>query len=211
MVFDRLRFKIEELRRYIEVLDLYRYAGLEDLEQDPDLRNSAENSMQVAADCTLDIAGIVLSEQGIEEKEDYMERICALGEIEVLEEEFAQRLALTADYWDVLLQHRTKVDVAETHHHIQSIADDLRHFIERISEYAESDIEDRDIDFMTDSDEGQDEESIEPENEEASAESELEQAEAHDPECGEIETIGEEIEEEMPSGDDSGAKDEAIQ
>jgi uncharacterized protein YutE (UPF0331/DUF86 family) len=156
--FDRLRFKIEELRRYIEVLELYRYTDLGDLENDPDLRNSAENSMQVAADCTLDIAEMILSEQGIEEKADYMERICALSDIEVLDDEFAQRLALTADYWDVLLRHRTKVDVCETHNHIQNIADDLREFLDHVSEYAESDVsghaseyeenEDQDIDII---------------------------------------------------------------
>ena len=142
-MFDRLRFKIEELSRYVEVLELYRYTSLEDLENDPDLRNSAENSMQVAADCTLDIADAILREQGVEEKADYMERISSLSDINVLDEVLAQKLAATADYWDVLLRHRTKVDISETYRHIQSISDDLREFLHYVGEYAESDMEER--------------------------------------------------------------------
>lgn len=84
--------RLDELNERLRRLDPLKEKPLAEFRRDAYLRDIVERNLEVAAQCSIDIANRIISLEGGSKPRDYYESILRLGELDVLPPEFAERL-----------------------------------------------------------------------------------------------------------------------
>lgn len=127
--------KLELLRDYVSYLKSYQKYTLENLQKDYTLRGAIERYFQLAIECVIDIAEIIISELKIKRPEEYREAIDLLGEKGIIPGDFAYYFAPIAGFRNILVHEYTKVDLKEVHRHLQEDLPDFDKFARYIADY----------------------------------------------------------------------------
>ena len=127
--------KLELLRKYVGYLKEYQRYALEDLQKNYTLRGAVERYFQLAIECVIDIAEIIISDLKIERPGEYREAIDLLGEKGILPGDFAYYFAPIAGFRNILVHEYIKVDLKEVYRHLKKDLPDFDKFARYIADY----------------------------------------------------------------------------
>lgn len=127
--------KLETLREYVGYLKGYQNYSLEDLEKDYTLRGAVERYFQLAIECAIDIAEIIISDLNLKKPGEYREAIEILGKNSILPEDFAHHFSPIAGFRNILVHEYTRIDLEEIHRHLQNDLPDFDRFARYIADY----------------------------------------------------------------------------
>lgn len=129
------------VRRHLTTLDaaiahLRRHAGrrVEALDSDLDQRWIVERGLQVCAQNALDVATHIAASAG-RDVPDYSSAIDRLGELGVLDPEFARRFWAVAGFRNLLVHGYLEVDARRLHAVLNERLEDFVGFAERVGRY----------------------------------------------------------------------------
>lgn len=128
--------KLSQLEGYIERLEDLSETSLEELREDPMVSAATERVLHLALESCLDIGQVIVSHEGEERPDSYREVITILGEIGVLDPDFAEAFAPAAGLRNVLVHRYTEVDLERVHRFLRDELEDLRSFREAVAAYA---------------------------------------------------------------------------
>lgn len=128
--------KLEDLEGYLGLLRDYADRSVDEIEGDPTLRGAVERYLHLALETCLDIGEHVIALEGARKPSTYREVIEILGEIGVLEPDFAERFAEAAGLRNVLVHRYADVDVARLHAFLVEDLDDVETFLQALARYA---------------------------------------------------------------------------
>lgn len=101
---------------------------------DPYLRDIVERNLEVSAQAIIDIANRIISLEGAPQPQDYRSAILRLGEIGVIDAEFAEQLAPIAGFRNVLVHQYVDIDWGVVYAHLGRL-DELRRFADATREW----------------------------------------------------------------------------
>lgn len=105
------------------------------LYKDYGLRSAIERNFQVAIEAALDIAEVIISEEGFEKPEDYRGTILTLGRRGVFPLEFAERFAPAAGFRNILVHGYAEVDVEKLRGYLLEELEDFEELAEYVVKY----------------------------------------------------------------------------
>jgi len=127
--------KLEDLRKYANLLKGYREKGKDQLGSDLTLRGAVERYLHVAIECVLEIGEMMISKEGWRKPETYREVIETLGEKDVLPSKFAESFSRVAGLRNILVHRYADVDLDELYHHLQEDIEDFDEFARHVAQY----------------------------------------------------------------------------
>lgn len=101
---------------------------------DPYLRDIVERNLEVAAQAVIDISNRSISVEQAPKPEGYRPAIERMGELDVIEAEFAETLAPLAGFRNLLVHEYVELDWDLVYDHLQNL-DQLRRFESAIRDW----------------------------------------------------------------------------
>ena len=95
----------------------------EELDQQPYLKDIVERNLEVAIQCSIDIANRIICVEDAQRPKDYYEAFLILGSIEVLPQPFAKKLAPMAGFRNVLVHTYVDLDWDLVYEHLLKLED----------------------------------------------------------------------------------------
>lgn len=127
--------KLERLKEYVGYLRYYQKYNLGDLQKDYTLRGAVERYFQLAIECVIDIAEIIISDLKMQRPEEYREAISILGEKGILPQDFVSHFSPVAGFRNILVHEYTRVDLEEVYRHLKKDVPDFDRFARYIADY----------------------------------------------------------------------------
>ncbi len=127
--------KLMSMKRCIDYLRGKQNVTVGQLKDNYELRSAIERNFQVAIEAALDIAEVIISEEGFEKPEDYRGAILTLGREGVLPARFARRFAPAASFRNLLVHAYADVDVERLHGYLVKELKDFDEFARHVGEY----------------------------------------------------------------------------
>ncbi len=103
-----------------------------DFDDDPYLRDIVERNLEVAAQCCIDICHRIIALEKAQKPADAHEAILRMGELSVLEPQFAQQLAPIAGFRNILVHEYLGLDWDEIYSNLQRL-EELKEFADAIA------------------------------------------------------------------------------
>lgn len=94
----------------MQKLEPLKSKSLDAIEREPYLKDIIERNLEVAAQCVLDIANKIIAEAESEKPTDYFTAILILGNLNILPESFAKKLAPVAGFRNILVHQYLDLD-----------------------------------------------------------------------------------------------------
>jgi len=127
--------KLIVMKRCADYLRAKQSVTVRQLRDDYELRSAIERNFQVGIEAALDIAEVIISEQGLEKPDDYRGAILTLGRKGVLPAGFAKRFAPAASFRDILVHGYAEVDLVRLHGYLVEELKDFDEFARYVTEY----------------------------------------------------------------------------
>ena len=121
--FSGLERRLDELSERLARLQPLRNRDRAEFDQDPYLRDIVERNLAVAAQCCIDISHRIISIEGSRKPVDYYDAILCMGELGVLQADFARHLAPVAGLRNVLVHEYVAVDWDEVYDALHRLED----------------------------------------------------------------------------------------
>jgi uncharacterized protein YutE (UPF0331/DUF86 family) len=121
---ERLSSELSERLARLETLST---KTRQEFDEDPFLKDIVERNLEVAAQCVLDICHRIISIENSRKPESYYEAILILGELDVIDPEFAHQLAPLAGFRNILVHAYATIDWDIVYDHLHTI-EDLKRF-----------------------------------------------------------------------------------
>ena len=129
------QYKFNELTNLVDLLDFYSSKSEDDLLHEKNLYASAEYTLYAAFDSAIGLTeGIVKMELGKEEK-DHKVYIIRLGEIGIIDEDFAKIMSEKTEFWDRMMYKRSTVEHEETINFLKNDLNDFKKLVSALKEY----------------------------------------------------------------------------
>jgi uncharacterized protein YutE (UPF0331/DUF86 family) len=116
--FGGIESRLKRLDESWQRLEALRLLKLDDFLADADLRAIAERTLEVAAQCCIDIAHRILSAEGADGPSEGRESLLRLGEIGVLPVDLARRFAPVAGFRNILVHGYLELDWERVYQHL---------------------------------------------------------------------------------------------
>jgi uncharacterized protein YutE (UPF0331/DUF86 family) len=113
-------------------LEPLRDKALTDFDQDPYLRDIAERNLEIAAQCCIDISHRIISLEKAIKPVDYYDAILRMGELGVLNPDFARSLAPIAGFRNLLVHEYLGLDWTRVYENLSRV-DDLKRFADSVA------------------------------------------------------------------------------
>lgn len=134
---DVIRRRLGHILDAVDVLSEYRMITVQELTTDVKRAWAIERGLQLCVQAVLDIAAHIVAASGSSVGDEYRDHIVALGQLNVLPAEFAERIAPMAGFRNILVHEYLDVDVNEVHRALTDGLDDLIEFARWIELYLE--------------------------------------------------------------------------
>lgn len=132
--FSGIEARLEKLKSCLGKLEPFKEKSLSEIQRDVYFKDIIERNFEVAAQCILDISNRVISIVEGEKPIDYFTAILIIGDLGVIPEDFAKKLAPIAGFRNVLVHLYLDVDWNQMYRHLQDLSD-LYQFINYIQEW----------------------------------------------------------------------------
>lgn len=136
-VKDKIRERLEALDKYVGILRRIKPTRQEVLVEDVATRSIAERHLQLAAEVCIDIAEIIIAEQGLGTPEEAREAIDLLGQEGVIEDELAFKFAAVAGFRNILVHDYLEIDYELVAEKINQNLGDFDIFAQQVAEYVQ--------------------------------------------------------------------------
>jgi uncharacterized protein YutE (UPF0331/DUF86 family) len=121
--FAGIERRLNELSERLARLKPLRDRPRSDFDKDPYLRDIVERNLEVSARCCIDISHRIISTEGARRPIDYYDAILRMGELGVLQADFARQLAPVAGFRNVLVHEYVAVDWDEVYKVLHRLED----------------------------------------------------------------------------------------
>ncbi|MGD8752001.1 MAG: DUF86 domain-containing protein [Anaerolineales bacterium] len=108
--FNGIERRLDELSERLARLKPLRDKPRSEFDQDAYLRDIVERNLEIAAQCCIDISHRIIALENAKKPTDYYEAIMAMGELGVLDPDFARNLAPIAGFRNILVHEYVSVD-----------------------------------------------------------------------------------------------------
>lgn len=108
--FGGIEKRLDELRERLARLEPIREKARSEFDTDPYLRDIAKRNLEVAAQCCLDICHRIISLEKAKKPADSHDAVIRMAELEVLDVDFAGRLAPIAGFRNILVHEYLGLD-----------------------------------------------------------------------------------------------------
>jgi len=125
--FSGIERRLERLSDCLSKLEPLTEKSRSDFRDDTYLRDIVERNLEVAAQAIIDMSNRIISIEQAPKPEDYRTAIERMGELDVIDSEFAESLAPLAGFRNVLVHEYTDLDWDLVFNHLQNL-DALRRF-----------------------------------------------------------------------------------
>ena len=115
-------------------MELFKDKPLSEIENDLYFKDIIERNFEIAAQCVLDISNRVIALAEGEKPIDYFTAILILGDLGILPQEFARKLAPIAGFRNILVHLYLEVDWNIVYNQLHELSD-LYKFIEYIQNW----------------------------------------------------------------------------
>jgi uncharacterized protein YutE (UPF0331/DUF86 family) len=134
-MIEEIDSKLEQLGEYVGILREFQLYSLEEIRNNHILRGAIERYLEVSLACMLDICEMIISSEKLKRPDTYRKVVMTLGEHGILPKDFAENLAIAADFRNVLVHMYADVDIGKLYSYLQNDVDDLEIFAEYIANY----------------------------------------------------------------------------
>lgn len=121
--FSGIERRLDELSERLARLEPLQNKSLEEFYADPYLKDIVERNLEVAAQCCIDICNRIIAIENLRKPVDYYEAFLILGEAEILELEFAKKMAPLAGFRNILVHEYLKLDWELVFDNLKGIVD----------------------------------------------------------------------------------------
>ncbi len=121
--FTGIERRLDELSERLARLKPLSNKPRSDFDEDPYLRDIVERNLEVSAQCCIDISHRIISLEGARKPIDYYDAILRMGELGVLQTDFARHLAPVAGFRNVLVHEYVAVDWDEVYDTLHCLED----------------------------------------------------------------------------------------
>ena len=132
---DKIADKLDGLREYVRILRDYQEKSIEEIEDDITLRGAVERYLQTAIECTLDIAGMIISEENLRKPDTYKDTILIIGEKGIIPKDFSKDFSLAAGFRNILIHRYAHIDLKKVYTFLKTRLSDFDSFAKFIADY----------------------------------------------------------------------------
>ena len=132
--FDGIERRLEKLAECLNKLEPLTERSRNDFRDDPYLCDIVERNLEVSAQAIIDIANRIISYEQATRPTDYYEAIESLGQLGVLDADFAEELAPMAGFRNVLVDEYVDIDWDIVYDVLQNL-DDLRQVEQAVADW----------------------------------------------------------------------------
>lgn len=129
---DRIRYKLDELQRYLEELEADLPPKREIYIDKRTIRRSCERTFQLASEEILDICNMIISEKRLPIPKDNKDSINKLKESCIISRELSSKLQDMVGFRNLLVHSYGKVDDSVAYDYLKNETTDLYEFIKAI-------------------------------------------------------------------------------
>lgn len=133
---EEIEYKLDQLEEQVSKLEKSQYLSFEEFKQDELRVNAVERQFQVAIEIVIDISSKINSYEGEESPESYRESIGKLGDLGILDKDFAEKFQNVASFRNVLVHFYADVDEEKVHKYLTEDLKDFNEFAKSIASYA---------------------------------------------------------------------------
>ncbi|MGM0438335.1 MAG: type VII toxin-antitoxin system HepT family RNase toxin [Bacillota bacterium] len=126
--------KLKELNKYLKQLRKYEGVSKNDLAEDIDKLWTVERGLQLSIQIILDIGSHILAEKGIM-IEKYSDVFIELAKLDIIPEDFSDKIKGMAGFRNVLVHEYADVDVDVVTKVLNNSLDDFEQFAKYINDY----------------------------------------------------------------------------
>jgi uncharacterized protein YutE (UPF0331/DUF86 family) len=121
--FNGIERRLDELSERLARLNPLRDKPRSEFDQDAYLRDIVERNLEIAAQCCIDISHRIIALENAKKPTDYYEAIVAMGELGVLDPDFARSLVPIAGFRNIFVHEYVSVDWDLVYDHLQNLED----------------------------------------------------------------------------------------
>ncbi|MBS3809476.1 MAG: DUF86 domain-containing protein [Desulfobacterales bacterium] len=115
-------------------LDPLKEKSRDEFDKDPYLRDIVERNLEVAAQCCIDICNRIISLEKAKKPVDSHDAIIRAGELNIIDAEFAKRIAPIAGFRNIFVHGYLGLDWDEIYRNLQRL-EDLLQFADAIANW----------------------------------------------------------------------------
>lgn len=132
---EEIEKKLEHLQKNVENLKSLKDITRKELEEDTIKRAAIERYFQMSIETVIDICSMIISFEDLEKPDDYREMILELGEVNILEKEFAENFSDVAGFRNILVHQYAEIDPEKLLHNLNNNLNDFDEFAKQIASY----------------------------------------------------------------------------
>ncbi len=125
---EKIVRKRELFREYTRYLRCFQPRPIQKFSNDFVLQGALERYFQLAIECIIDIALLIIADLKLKRPSSYRKTIDILGEKGVIPAEFACYFAPVTGFRNILIHGYSKFEMDEVHRHLQTDLDDFEKF-----------------------------------------------------------------------------------
>ena len=132
---EKIHDRIENLRKYLVILEGLQNITLREVEDDPIRRGALERYLQLSIEACIDIGEMIISDQRLPTPQTSAEALEILGKEGILDKEFAGKFAKTAGFRNILIHDYLKLDYEVVLKNLRNNLSDFHRFIKEVLEF----------------------------------------------------------------------------
>ena len=134
--YKEIALRLEKIREYLKVLlTLKKNCSLADLKRDKILRGALERYLQLAAEASIDIGEIIISELKLPAPVTNKEVFEVLGAQKIITPRLTENFSNLAKFRNVLVHDYVEVDLQKIYNYLQNDLSDFEKYIIAIAKF----------------------------------------------------------------------------
>ncbi|MBN2091297.1 DUF86 domain-containing protein [candidate division KSB1 bacterium] len=134
---EKIVRKLELLREYTRYLRSFQHKPIQEFSKDFVLQGALERYFQLAIECVIDIAHLIIADLKLKRPSSYREAIDILGQKRIIPDEFAYHFAPVTGFRNILIHGYSEIDMDEVYRHLQTDLDDFEKFSRYVVQFLE--------------------------------------------------------------------------
>jgi len=135
VAIEEVTVRLEKLKKYVSILKEYQTITAEELKKDFKVRAIVERYFQLATECCIDVAEIIISAKELRMPHDAREAIDILGEEGIIEDKFAYEFSRIVNFRNILVHDYLDIDYSIVVGNLQNNLGDFDIFTKQVARH----------------------------------------------------------------------------
>ena len=140
VAIEEVTVRLEKLKKYVSILKEYQTITAEELKKDFKVRAIVERYFQLATECCIDVAEIIISAKELRMPHDAHEAIDILGEEGIIEDKFAYEFSRIVNFRNILVHDYLDIDYTIVVKNLQNNLGDFDIFTKQVAKNLQTNI-----------------------------------------------------------------------